>query len=45
MVLYILRMIIDKEETDTHQRLEFVNSSLFDIEMLWPKGIHYLSKQ
>lgn len=45
MALYILRMIIDKEKNDTHQRLEYVNASLFDIEMLWSKGIHYLSKQ
>lgn len=31
---YILRMIIDKEKNDTSQRFEFVNASLFDIEML-----------
>lgn len=45
MALYVLKMIIDKEKNNTPLRFELLNASLFDIEMLWLKDIHYLSKQ
>lgn len=33
------------EKNDRNQQLEFINASLFDIEILSTKGIHNLSSQ
>lgn len=43
--LCILRKIFEMEKNDRNQQLEFINASLFDIEILSTKGIHNLSNQ